>query len=355
MTYMVQALRRLGADIQVLTFANGGFYEARLREAGLNPLWIGASSNRIVRLATVARSLANNRPHVIQAAHTYMNAYAAVLGRMCRAISIGAVRTNVASLTATHKKLVVRLLMSTTALITNSERTRASLILAGLVPAERVHVVPNAIGGSEETEPRQERNTIDGEVRALFLGRLIRGKRVDRFLQALTLARRSNPRLVGLIAGDGPERESAEKMARDLGLNATQAAFLGHVEDPQGLLARVDLLALTSDDIEGSPNAILEAMVAGVPVITTACGNAASLIQDAHTGFLCSFDASAVAEKMALLAESSDSRKRMGEASRRRAIACHGSERLGAQLLEVYRAAARARHDAHVTGLLECA
>jgi glycosyltransferase involved in cell wall biosynthesis len=352
---MAEALRRLGAEVQVLTLARGGFYEARLRAAGLNPLCMGECSNRIVRLATMARLLLKNRPHVIQAGHTYMNAYAAVLGRICRTISIGAVRTNVANMFALHNKLVVRLLMSTTALITNSDRTRAGLIRAGLVPAERVYVVPNAIEESKPVESALDRNATDEEVRVLFLGRLIPGKRVDRFLQALSLARRARPQLVGLIAGDGPERRRAEQLASNLGLNASQATFLGHVEDPQRLLARVDLLVLTSDDIEGSPNAILEGMAAGIPVITTACGNAASLIQDGDSGFVCSFDATAFAEKMVLLSGSSDLRKRMGEASRRRAIACYGSEQLGVRLLNVYRAVARARHDTHVTGLLECA
>ena len=352
---MAEALRRLGAEVQVLTLARGGFYEARLGAAGLNPLCMGECSNRIVRLATMARLLLKNRPHVIQAGHTYMNAYAAVLGRICRAISIGAVRTNVANMFALHNKLVVRLLMSTTALITNSDRTRAGLIRAGLVLAERVYVVPNAIEESNRVESALDRNATAEEVRVLFLGRLIPGKRVDRFLQALSLARRARPQLVGLIAGDGPERRRAEQLARNLGLNASQATFLGHVEDPQRLLARVDLLVLTSDDIEGSPNAILEGMAAGIPVITTACGNAASLIQDGDSGFVCSFDATALAEKMVLLSGSSDLRKRMGEASRRRAIVCHGSEQLGVRLLDVYRAVARTRDDTHVTGLLECA
>lgn len=146
-------------------------------------------------------------------------------------------------------------------------------------------MIPNAVQTSGITDPHlPQRNSPDGKVRVLFLGRLIRSKRVDRFLRALALARRTAPQLTGLIAGGGPERESAERLAQELGLNSSQAAFLGHTENVRELLGSADLLVFTSDDLEGSPNSILEAMAAGVPVITTACGDAPSLIEDGKSG-----------------------------------------------------------------------
>jgi glycosyltransferase involved in cell wall biosynthesis len=354
MAYMIEALRRAGAAVEVLTLVQGGFYDAWLRDRGVFARWVGRCSNPAIRLAALAHVLGKHRPHLIQAGHTYMNAYAAILGRMGYGISIGAVRTNVTYLAELHNKFVARLLMSTTALITNSEETRYGLIANGFARAERIHVVPNAVQGSGSIKlQRGCKNRSDRNIRALFLARLIPQKRVDRFLRALALARHTGPHLTGVIAGAGPERENAERLARVLGLSDSEAAFIGHSEDVQELLASVDLLVFTSDDIEGSPNSILEAMAHGVPVVTTPCGNAPSLVENGKTGYVCGFDVHSVAEKMVRLAHSPELRTAMGEAARRRAAERYGTDVLAERLIKVYRAAASACHNHGVTELLE--
>jgi glycosyltransferase involved in cell wall biosynthesis len=354
MAYMVEALDRFGATVQVFTLVPGGFYNSWLQSRGISPKCVGHYSNPAIRLAALAHVLGKYRPHLIQAGHTYMNAYAAILGRMGYGISIGAVRTNVTDLAELHNKFVARLLMSTTALITNSEETRYGLIANGFARAERIHVVSNAVqdSGGIKLQPRCK-NRSDRNIRVLFLARLIPKKRVDRFLRALALARHTVPHLTGIIAGAGPERESAERLARELGLSGSEAAFIGHTEDVQELFASVDLLVFTSDDMEGSPNSILEAMARGVPVITTACGNAPSLVENGKTGYVCGFDVLSVAEKMVCLAHSPELRKAMGEAARCRAAECYGTDLLADRLIKVYRAAASACHNHGVTELLE--
>jgi glycosyltransferase involved in cell wall biosynthesis len=351
MVYMVESLLRLGAGVQVLTLARGGFYEARLQAMGVNPQWVGGVRHPVLRLAAMARVAAAHRPHFIQAGHTYMNAYALGLGRFCRAISIGAVRTNLTFLDELHSAFVIRILMLTTALITNSERTRTALIEKRLARAERIHYVPNAIE-IDATSDNGERKR-GKHVRALFLGRLIAGKRVDRFLRAVELARRHIPELTAVIAGSGPEKEQAQRQARQLGLGPSDTVFLGHCVDTRQVIRSADFLVFSSDDIEGSPNAILESMADGLPVVTTRCGNAAALVRDGHNGYVCEFNDAALAEKMVWLAKDIGLRERMGEASRRRAGDLFGTGELGLKLLEVYRAAALSRRDTRALGVVE--
>jgi glycosyltransferase involved in cell wall biosynthesis len=355
MAYMVEALHRFGAKVQVFTLVPNGFYDSWLRSRGISPQCVGYFSNPAIRVAAFAQLLGKYRPHLIQAGHTYMNAYAAILGRMGYGISIGAVRTNVTDLSVLHNKLVVRLLMSTTALITNSEATRYGLVANGLARAERIHVVPNAVQTSDGIRSQRAglENRSDRNIRALFLARLIPKKRVDRFLRALALARETVPHLTGVIAGAGPERENAERLVPELGLNASEAAFIGHSEDVRELLASVDLLVFTSDDMEGSPNSVLEAMAGGVPVITTACGNAPSLVEHGKSGYVCGFDVRSVAERMVQLAQSPELRKTMGEAARHRAAECYGTDHLAERLINVYHATASAHHNHAVVELLE--
>jgi glycosyltransferase involved in cell wall biosynthesis len=72
-----------------------------------------------------------------------------------------------------------------------------------------------------------------------------------------------------LIIGTGPERESLEGLVRDLGL-AECVHFTGYVVDPYPLVARSRVFVLSSL-IEGFPTAIVEALVLGVPVVSTDC------------------------------------------------------------------------------------
>jgi glycosyltransferase involved in cell wall biosynthesis len=238
-------------------------------------------------------------------------------------------------------------------MITNSEETRSSLVREGLANPDRIYVVPNAIDTSSCLKSAVfERSSTGGTVRVVFLGRLIPSKRVDRFLRALSLARQTAPQIVGLIAGDGPERDKAAWLARELRLTNGHVVFLGHYDDSQRLLASADMLAFTSDDMEGSPNAILEAMAAAVPVVTTRSGNAASLIRNGISGFVCGFEESSIAEKIVELARSAELRRRMGVAARRRVIDCYGTDRLAFRLISVYRAVAAAREDVRLIQIL---
>jgi glycosyltransferase involved in cell wall biosynthesis len=87
-----------------------------------------------------------------------------------------------------------------------------------------------------------------------------------------------------VLAGDGPERSELEALAHDRGL-AEQVLFLGHREDVRDLLAVADVVVLPSL-FEGFPLSLLEAMVAGTPVIATRIGGVDELVRDGCNGLL---------------------------------------------------------------------
>jgi glycosyltransferase involved in cell wall biosynthesis len=354
MAYMAEALCKYGAAVEVFTLTRGGFFDEWLQNRGVLPQWVGRFSNPALRVASLARAVKRFRPQFLQAGHTYMSAYAAMLSRIGHGIGIGAVRTNLANLRNLHNRLTIRLLMSTPALITNSEQTRSGLLASRLACADCIHVIPNAIDICEWSRivNRQPKNANES-VTALFLGRLIPSKRVDRFVHAIALARREARQLIGIVAGDGPERCNAELLARGLGLSDRELIFVGHAENSKQVLANADLLVFTSDDKEGSPNSILESMAAGLPVITTPCGNAPSLIEPGVTGFVSEFNEISIAEKMKLLARSPELRREMGEAGLRRATQYYGTNQLAPRLIAVYRAIASTRTDMELKRVLE--
>ena len=95
------------------------------------------------------------------------------------------------------------------------------------------------------------------------VGRLASQKRYDRIVRALP----SLPAAHALILGEGAERAALEALAADLGV-AARLHLPGHADDPAAGLDAMDVFVLCSDR-EGMSNAMLEALAAGVPVVST--------------------------------------------------------------------------------------
>lgn len=118
------------------------------------------------------------------------------------------------------------------------------------------------------------------------IGRLERRKGHDDLLRA---ARHLHERAEGVapqivVVGDGPERNSLEKLASGLGLG-DDVRFTGTVADVRPWLAAMDVFVLPSLE-EGSPNAVLEAMASARPIVATRVGGIGELLEDGRTGWL---------------------------------------------------------------------
>ena len=132
--------------------------------------------------------------------------------------------------------------------------------VANGVPGHRIEIIRNAIllqGALRDCR---------GEGGFLFVGRLARQKRVECLLEAYSRLLQSNapsPELV--IAGDGDERASLESDAARMGI-ASRCRFLGQIPGPEDALAEASCFINPSES-EGFPNAVLEALACGVPVL----------------------------------------------------------------------------------------
>ncbi len=111
------------------------------------------------------------------------------------------------------------------------------------------------------------------------LGRLARQKRYDRLIRAL-------PALPAdvhvLVAGEGEERPALEGLARELAVDG-RLRLVGHREDVGPALDALDVFVLCSER-EGMSNALLEAMAAGVPVVSTDVGGAREALAPVEDG-----------------------------------------------------------------------
>jgi glycosyltransferase involved in cell wall biosynthesis len=158
--------------------------------------------------------------------------------------------------------------------------------------------------------------------------RLSPDKRLGDLIEAIRLAAPKMPRFVLRIAG-GVERDfpghADELRRRARGL---PVEFLGELADTGAFLAGLDLFVMISEPA-GCPNASLEAMAAGLPVLATDFGGAGEQVVDGVTGRLVPpRDAGAFAAALVSLAHDAPLRAQMGDAGRERARSEFSMERM---------------------------
>jgi glycosyltransferase involved in cell wall biosynthesis len=171
------------------------------------------------------------------------------------------------------------------------------------------------------------------------VGSLLPVKRWDRLLGVVRVLKT----VVGedicfQIAGDGPLRSTLEKLAGDLGISKC-VKFLGAVHDIPTFLSKAKFLVHTSES-EGCPNAVMEAMACGLPVVAMEAGDIPYLVEDGKTGFVIpQGDEAKFVDRASKLFADDDLCLRMGIAARDRAQRDFTLERLVLDTLTVYRSA----------------
>ena len=206
-------------------------------------------------------------------------------------------------------------------------------IFAGLVPEDRIHVVENGVPESGAW-PLRTPQPVTGKL--LFMSTLTQTKGILELLRAVGQLRAAWPSVHLNVAGQWPD-ETARSEALALIEReklAGQVSFVGNVEGvaKAAFLAGGDIFCLpTRYPYEGQPLVILEAMEAGLPVLSTAHGAIPSTVQDGVTGRLLPKDltAEALAKALDEMLRDETKLRAYGEAGRRRYLerytlaACH--------------------------------
>lgn len=227
--------------------------------------------------------------------------------------------------------------------LTVSEPFRQELIGRGVAP-ERIDVVHNAIDpqwGLRDRRPEasaalRAKLGIGPEKRVvLIVGRLSSEKDHRTLLEAAHRLQGSVPPPHLVIVGDGPERPKIEETVRTLGLVGS-VTLAGQVPSAEPYYGIADICVLSSLS-EGSPNALLEAMAAGVPVVATAVGGVPEMVSHGESALLiqpgnCQAMTGAIAS---LLADASLARK-LADRARQLVLDRHAPEARTRRLVETY-------------------
>lgn len=200
-------------------------------------------------------------------------------------------------------------------IVCNSQET-ADAVREEVKGHKHVVYVPNSIRPLEHRDLhrrkwRQKLGLRETEVLVLGVGRLTPQKNFSRFVEAVAEAHQTIP-IKAVVAGrdDGCLMDLRRKVRR-CDLEATTVRFIGPVQEARDLMCAADVFLLSSD-FEGMPNVVLEAMAAGVPCVCTHVNGVSDLVEDGVNGFITDLDASALAERIELLASDAALRREMG-------------------------------------------
>jgi glycosyltransferase involved in cell wall biosynthesis len=236
------------------------------------------AGNRMQRALRLGRALQSDRVELVHAWLFIANAYAwaAARGRLTLVTSARNCKRQGRWLDTLNR----RAFQASAAIIVNSEEVRCYIEREYAAPAARIAVVPNAIDLTRFRPgvPRRGQRTV------IMVGRLVAQKNPLLFVRAAALLRARLPDTRFILVGSGPQRGQVQAAVQAAQLDDA-CTLTGERTDVADLLAQADLFWLTSD-WEGLPNAVIEAMACGLPVVATDVGGTRELVRDGEEGFL---------------------------------------------------------------------
>jgi glycosyltransferase involved in cell wall biosynthesis len=233
---------------------------------------------------------------------------------------------------------------SSDALVAVSPEVRDDLVALGVARPEKFVVVRLGIPLDE----RLDDETADLDYRHQYgigrdafvvgwVGRMTAVKDAGAVLHTVAALRARGVDAVACLVGDGPDHESLEQLAHDLGIPRA-CYFVGYQAEVAGLYHLFDVFYLPSVN-EGTPVSAIEALAAATPVVANRVGGVPDVVRDGVDGFLVEpGDTEAAAERLAVLAADPNLRRELGENGRARVHERYSVARLVDDVDRLYRA-----------------
>jgi glycosyltransferase involved in cell wall biosynthesis len=283
----------------------------------------------------LAREIRSFKPHVI---HTH-TAKAGFVGRIASIVSLHpSIRIHtfhghlLNGYFGSFKRFLVVLAEKILAkfshqLLAVGERVRQDLLAAGVGTLGKFSLMPPGLQIGDLPNKRDSRDFYglsSQKIECAFIGRVTRIKRPDRFLDVVIEIENRGLDIEFFIAGDGELLESSK--AR-IAANNLPVKVLGWQSNIEKVLSAADIVVLTSDN-EGTPLSLIQAGMAGLPVVSTRVGSVPEVVLDGVTGMITSLDVQEIADAIENLAKSAELRNRMGAAAQDFTLSNFGIDRL---------------------------
>ena len=213
------------------------------------------------------------------------------------------------------------------ALVSVGQQVREDLLAAGIGRDEQYRIIPPGLSLPPLPDKSEARHLFgiphDSFVIA-FVGRITQIKRPDRFLEVVRSISKTTDRAHFLVAGAGDLAPLIERACAEERLPIT---YLGWRSDIENILSTSDAMLLTSDN-EGTPLSLIQAGMAGIPIVSTNVGSVGEVVENGSTGILCGTDPKELAMALTDLLSDPVDAEVMGARGREFAEARFGVSRL---------------------------
>ena len=286
-------------------------------------------------LISLVKEIRSFKPHVI---HTH-TAKAGFLGRIASVISLQPsmrVHTFHGHLLNGYfgdfkRRLVITaerfLAIITHELLAVGDKVAQDLLAAGIGNPKKFGVMPPGLEIEKlpsKSESQESYGLATTTLQCAFIGRVTQIKRPDRFLDIVSELNKRGVHIDFFMAGDGELLDTCrERITRE----KLPVKVLGWQSKIEKVLAAADIVVLTSDS-EGTPLSLIQAGMAGLPVVTTNVGSVPEVVLDGVTGIIARLDVQEIANALEKLARSSELRAKMGAAGKEYTMARYGVDRL---------------------------
>lgn len=291
--YTIRLCRELGYDVRVVSFDRSGFWKREIESMGVQVEVVDAKSRVLRSLALLIKTLRYRPTHVVPQ-HFFASPYCVLVSKLVRSTCFAAIRNDgLMEIRSLHPWIVKLTLSGTNVVLANTKSAIDNLANHGF---SRPYVVlPNAIDLSDYSEPTPK---LVSSFALVNVGRLVSQKRQDIFLNVVArLIAQGAPVNRVFIVGDGPLRSSLESKSKSLNV---PLEFVGEIHNVGQWLRKADLLIHTSN-AEGMPNVLMEGMAAGCPIVASAAGGVAELLEHKHSGFVCESEDQVVSAALSLM------------------------------------------------------
>jgi glycosyltransferase involved in cell wall biosynthesis len=303
-------------------------------EYPISKLYMPSTFRQQLRLA---RDMRRDGIQIFHSYNFYANVFAVPAARMAGVpVVIASIRDTGLGITPAKLRLHNMVCRLADCVLVNAEAVRQWLIGLGHRP-EKIRVIHNGLDPAAFVRPENssvmhEFGIPERAPLVVVLARLVPSKGIESFIEAAAAVNRRFPEARFLIAGDlyahnsdgtigidGSYMESLQRLAAGLGIG-DRMIFTGFRSDIPALLSQATVSVLPSLSGEGLPNALMESMAAGVPVVATRVGGSAEVVgEDGIAGLMVPpRDPRALSNAMIAILEDSELAQRLGQAAQRR-------------------------------------
>lgn len=283
----------------------------------------------------LVREIRSFKPHVI---HTH-TAKAGFLGRIASIVAFNkSIRVHTyhghllnGYFGQSKRKLVIIterfLAIFTHQLLAVGDKVRQDLLAVGVGKSEKFGLMPPGLQIRKLPNKKYSREyygLASKTIQCSFIGRVTRIKRPDRFLDVVSEMKRRGVAIEFTIVGDG---ELLQYCRERTNLENLPIKMLGWQSEVERVLSAADIVILTSDS-EGTPLSLIQAGMAGLPVVSTKVGSVPEVVLDGITGITTGLDVQEISDALEKLAKSDALRAKMGTAAQKFTLANFGIKRL---------------------------